>query len=153
MLIHVFERFTEITIGEPSKDTKGEKWEDITLDFKAPTYMTDDTVGWLLKCDFRLPYRGFLHIPHPTDDEKALEFIYKTPTCKIPNYIAGVIRQKNYTEELKKEWEALPDECVLQLGDRVTLTCRKDIVDGLEHSIDGWLYLYRPAELQIRQTL
>lgn len=141
MPIYVFERF--------NNEIKGDKWEDIVWDFAAPSYTVETKSGWLLKCDFRLPHRGIFYIPHPTDDTKALEFKYDTPAIMIPDYIPGAIRQKSFTPALKAAWEALPNECTFQLGEHVTLTARKEIVDALEHSIDGYLYFYRPVELLV----
>lgn len=149
MPIHVYERFKTST----NKETKGDKWHTIDWDFAAPDCTTDAKSTWTLKCDFRLPHRGLLYIPHPTRDSEAMEFEYCTPELAIPHYIPGAIRDKSFTPELKISWEALPPTCILRLGDRVEVWCNKEIVDAMEHSIDGFLYLYRPTELHVTHRI
>jgi hypothetical protein len=132
---------------EAPQDGRGELWETITWDFMAPTWRSFQSAGWQLKCDFRMPAHGILRFMHPHKDE-AVEFSYDTPSCWIPYYTPGVIKQKSFTEELKKEWDALPKEWSCQIG-KMTLTCTKDIVDAIESNILGELYLYRATELRI----
>jgi hypothetical protein len=138
--------------------SRGELWETIEWDFMAPSWRTTGrngvlpSAGWQLKCDFRMPAHGILRFMHPQKDE-ALEFSYDTPTLLIPHYTPGVIKQKSFTAELKKSWEAMPKEWSCQVGPTngrsFTLTCTKDIVDAIESNILGELYIYRPTELRI----
>jgi hypothetical protein len=146
-MIHIFERFEFDPDLESEKAKKGEKWNTITWDFRAPR-VTSTHAQWDLKCDFRLPSCGTLYFPHPTDDTVATEFEYATPALAIPNYVPGIIHQQSFTDELRTEWAALPDTVDLKIG-RMTLTAKKDLIDALEHSIEGRFYIYRPVVLQV----
>lgn len=164
MPIQVYERFDnegdddrkEEKEGENEGDerdgVRGDLWEEITWDFLRPDWRkthegrTLPRMGWLLKCNFRMPAHGILRFMHPTKDDEATEFMYDTPTIKLPHFTPGVIKQKSFTPELKKEWEALPKMWHCSIGP-VTLTCTKDILDAMESSVFGELYIYRPTEL------
>lgn len=136
MSIQVYERFDS---------ERGDLWETITWDFMAPTTRTPLT--WRLRCDWRMPAHGVLRFMHPTRDE-ALEFSYDTPSIFIPDHTVGAVKQSSFTPQLKSEWLALPEEWTCEIG-KMTLTCRKDIIDVVESTIFGELYIYRATELRV----
>jgi hypothetical protein len=131
-------------------DSKGDLWHTIEWDFAAPTWCQTSSTpqwAWQLKCDWRMPAHGILRFMHPIKDE-AIEFRYDTPSLMLPSHAPGKIKPSSFTPELKKAWEELPQEWSCEVG-KMTLTCTKDIVDAIEITPLGELYLYRPTELRI----
>ncbi len=141
MIIYVFERFNT---------TKGELYETINVDFLTPHNISHEKIMYNLVCDFRLPYEGYLNILHPTNDALSLDLEYSTPTCPIINYIPGIIKETYFTDALRNIWERLPLELEICLTDNYILHCKKEIIDIIECSVDGFLYIYRPTMLELR---
>lgn len=137
-MIHVFEYLEE---------KKGELWETIKWDYHKPSKLEDMLVEYELKCDFRLPTKGSLLIPDPSNDENNVEFYYEAPILKIPHFEPGILSEKWFTPALKREWETLPEFLTFKLSDNISLEVKKDIVDALEHSLEGFLYVYRPFKI------
>lgn len=151
MPIHVYERFElESTASqEHSNSDIGDLWEIISWDMAASSWFitSPPTWGWKLTCDWRMPAAGVLKFMNPVKDE-SIEFRYNTPSLTISRFVPGAIKQRYFTEDLKRSWEALPTEWTCSIG-KMTLICHKDIIDAIEASPLGVLYIYRPVEIRI----
>lgn len=109
----------------------------------------DYGVSMQLNCSFRMPFSGYLTLPHATQNV-SLELSYTLPMVKFENYVCGLIKTEYFSKTLQTEWEALPTEAILELGAKVILVLKKDIIDAIECSPLGELYVYRPVELRIK---
>lgn len=152
-MIHIFERFDD------EKSPRGEKWETIEWKTNNPTSVEKSgrylTATYAIKnTDFRMPHRGYLYFPHPVEDSLAAEYEYDLPSLAIPDYKPGLIQNDSMTEQLKQAWMSLDDTRTLDITrsncSSFTVNLKKEIVDPLEHSIDGYLYIYRPDIITIK---
>jgi hypothetical protein len=130
--IHVFECID-------AKDEMGEKWETIEYNYVTDSFpLGDDKWGINLGKDkkkntFRMPTFGFLHIPHPSLDDKHKRIYYQLPICS---------RASNYPD--------MPEFATIQLTPNMYIRCKKDIIDYAEKSKESF-YIYRPAMLCIEK--
>lgn len=135
---------TEILIFERVDEEIGELWESIK--FKLWTFVQNgNTMSQKIKCDFRMPTCGAIRFN--SHDDKSIIYSYELPNLKIPNFIPGGIDQNNYTLDLKKKWDEMPNEQILSIG-KFDIVLKKDIIDGLECTNLGELYIYRPNEVR-----
>lgn len=140
----------EIFVWEILDDKKGDLWESIKYDPLKIARRDAKSIEYKLKCDFRLPNKGILGFPGKKDDE-CMEFAYAIQGLKIHNYKAGKLQDPS--PETKKEWDALPKTRELDIqanGIAIVIICEREIVDPLEHSIEGFYYVYTPKKLIIK---
>ena len=122
-----------------------DKYNDIIIDWLK---LSNNKIP--LSCDWRLPNRGKLIVPHPqpSHDNTRLEINYTLDTIKIPNYIPGMLTQPS--EQIQKDLENLPPTVDIQITKNIKITCIKNnIVDMLYCSVLGELYLYEAQYLVI----